>query len=473
MTAELSTYTYKRGYLKGPGLIVLAFATVFFPRILSTAGAPSAINFLHFAVVPLVFAVSLLKFRAQNRKASNVTQLLLLGLFLLLLSAAVSAILNAAGWANLALGYLLLAEPFLILAVVVYMPMDPDAVKWLRKWILIFGLSNLMIAIAQHFLIQAGLLQVTIMTIEDNVQGVFYLSGSGHVVSASVSMTFGLYFLASAKGIPLWLRGVVIAATQYQMLVSDAKQALLVFLGAWAVLIVVKLTDIKVFLQYLAGGILAYFAFRWALNNVPLFYAFNGWIRPGLYGPDGDATLFKVGAFPIIHSYYESILNWFWGLGPGHTVGRLGVWFLRDYASLLDPLGATSHPATAEAARFWGESEFSYLDSSLFSPLFGWIAVWGDFGLVGLGIYLFLWWVVWQYICQDDFSRFTVITVFIFGAIFTQMEEPGYMLTVTTLLGLRWQEIRIKEQLIMPRMARPPKHETGSVAESGHSQDRL
>lgn len=451
-TTELSAYTYKRGYLKGPGLIVFAFATVFFPRIISTAGAPSAINFMHFAVVPLVFIITLFKFRAQNRKASDVTQLLLLGLFLLLLSTAASAMLNSAGWVNLALGYLLLAEPFLILIAIVYMPMDADAVKWLRRWILIFGLSNLALAIAQHLLISVGLLRVTTMTVADNVQGVFYLSGAGHVVSASVSMTFGLYFLASAKGIPMWLRGAVVAATQYQMLVSDAKQALLVFLGAWAVFILVKLTDIKVFIQYLAGGVLAYYGFLWALKNVPLFYAFNGWIRPGLYGPDGDATVLKFGGFPIIVSYYDNALNWLWGLGPGHTVGRLGGWLLRDYDYLLLPLGATTHPARDAIGKLWGK--YGYLDSSFFSPMFGWIGIWGDFGLLGLGIYMFLWWIVWQYICQDDFSRFTVITVFIFGAVFTQMEEPGYMLTVTTLLGLRWQELRAKECLIMPRMAR-------------------
>lgn len=444
ITAELPAFTYKRGYLKGPGLIVVAFATVFFPRIIDSMGAPSAINFVHFAVVPLVFAITLFKFRPYSKQVSIITQLLLLGLFLLLLSVAASAILNSAGWVNLALGYLLLAEPFLILVAVVFMPMTSDEVAWLRKWILIFGFSNLAIAIAQHFLIQAGLLRVTTMTIEDNVQGVFYLSGAGHVVSASVSMTFGIYYLASAKGIPFWLRATVVAATQYQMLVSDAKQALLVFLGAWAVLIVVKLTDIKVFLQYLAGGVAAYYGFLWALNNVPLFRAFNGWIRPGLYGPDGDATVLKFGGFPIITSYYEHVLHWFLGLGPGHTVGRLGGWILKDYANLLFPLGATHHPASEAVGKLWGDS---YLNSSFFSPLFGWIGIWGDFGILGLGIYLFLWWVVWQYLCQDDFARFTVITVFIFGAIFTQMEEPGYMLTVTMLLGLRWRETQLSRLL--------------------------
>jgi hypothetical protein len=33
-----------------------------------------------------------------------------------------------------------------------------------------------------------------------------------------------------------------------------------------------------------------------------------------------------------------------------------------------------------------------------------------------------------------------VLTVFVFAFIFTQIEEPGYMLTVTLVIGLRWHE---------------------------------
>lgn len=442
MNQAVDISVQKRVQLRIPALIVFAFATVFFPRILESAGAPAAINFLHFAVVSLVFVLTFTKVRSKSGSGIWVAQLLLLGLFSLLLSMTISAFLNKAGLVNLFIGYMLLAEPFLLLAIIVYTPMTLRNVRWMRGWVLAFGASNVLLALAQKLLISIGVLRVTRMTVDDNIQGVFYLSGAGHVVSASVSLTFGLYFFAGAKNSPLWLRITVFFATVLQLLFADAKQTLLVFLAAWGILILVKLTDIRVAIQYIIGGILAFYSFLWALRNVPLFAAFNGWIRPGLYGPDGDATVLKLSGFPIIVSFYENFLNWLWGLGPGHTVGRLGGWLLKEYSSLLSPLGATTRPVSSQVGRVWEES---YLDSSFFSPLFGWIGIWGDFGLLGLGIYLFLWWTVWHFLCQDDFSKFVVITVFIFGFIFTQMEEPGYMLTVTTLIGLRWHELRAKE----------------------------
>ncbi|WP_448603747.1 hypothetical protein [Thermoleptolyngbya sp.] len=442
MNQAVNLSVQQRGQLRTPALIVFAFASVFFPRILESAGALAAINFLHFAIIPLVFVLTFTKIRSKGGQEIWIAQLLLLGLFSLLLSMAISAFLNKAGLVNLFIGYMLLAEPFLLLAAVVYTPMTLRNIRWMRSWILAFGFSNVLLALAQKLLITIGLLRVTRMTAADNIQGVFYLSGAGHVVSASVSLTFGLYYFASAKNSPLWLRATIVITTILQLLFADAKQTLLVFLAAWGVLILVKLTDIRVAIQYIISSILAFYSFLWALRNIPLFAAFNGWIRPGLYGPDGDATVLKLSGFPIIISFYENSLNWLWGLGPGHTVGRLGGWLLKEYSSLLNPLGATTRPVSSEVGRVWGES---YLDSSFFSPLFGWIGIWGDFGLLGLGIYLFLWWVVWSFLCQDDFSKFTVITVFIFGFIFTQMEEPGYMLTVTTLIGLRWHELQVKE----------------------------
>jgi hypothetical protein len=39
-----------------------------------------------------------------------------------------------------------------------------------------------------------------------------------------------------------------------------------------------------------------------------------------------------------------------------------------------------------------------------------------------------------------------ILSVLLFGLIFTQMEEPGYMLTVASLIGLRWQEIQLNKR---------------------------
>lgn len=111
---------------------------------------------------------------------------------------------------------------------------------------------------------------------------------------------------------------------------------------------------------------------------------------------------------------------------------------IRDYASLLNPLGATRHPVVSSVWSYWNGS---YLNSSFFSPFWGWAGVWGDVGFIGLGIYAGLWWLLWTRVCVDDLSRFLLLNVLVNGFIFTTMEEPGFMLAVAMLLGLRWHEL--------------------------------
>lgn len=112
---------------------------------------------------------------------------------------------------------------------------------------------------------------------------------------------------------------------------------------------------------------------------------------------------------------------------------------LPKYSGLLTPLGATLHPASEEV---WAAIEASWLGgkSSMFSPLFGWAGLWGDLGVVGLVTYFFVLWIVWSKICVDDFSKFLLLTICVTGLIFSQMQEPGFTLYITLLIGIKFQE---------------------------------
>lgn len=435
----------RSGYLlKSSVLLLIAFATAFFPRIIEAAGLPSIINFIHFAIVPLACGIVLIKTQARDKVQISVVKALLGALFLFLGFMLSSALLNSAGLINVAVDFLLLTEPFILLTAIVCVPFSPTSFKRFRTWILGFALTNLLLALAQKLLISAGILAVTRMTMEDNVQGVFYLSGGGHVPSAFVSLSFGLYYLFSAKLVPIWIRLAVMFAAFMQMLFADVKQSILVFLVSWVILILLRSSNIKTTLQYVIAAVIVIYAFYWCVQNLAAFAAFKTWIRPEIYGPDGDATVLKTAPFHIIPSYYTSFLNWFLGLGPGHTVGRLGGWMIKDYGSLLNPLGATSHPAS-EAV--WATWRGNYLDSSFFSPLWGWAGIWGDLGFCGLGAYLYIGFIVWRKLCLDDFSRVIVLTIIVNGFIFTQLEEPAYMLAMAALIGLRWHELYSQRQM--------------------------
>lgn len=440
MNKKLLYHKKDRGFIKSSTLLLIAFATVFFPRLLDSAGFPPIVNFIHFAIVPLASGVALLQTRTKNRNQISISKALLSGLTILLGVTTVSALVNNAGVINVFLEFMLLTEPFLFLLAIVCLPMDKTSFTQFRVWIIRFACFHIFLALAQKIFLDIGILRATTMSVvADNIQGVFYLSGGGHVVGASVSISFGIYYLASAKNSPLWLRVSVLLAAFLQLLFADAKQVLLVCLVSWFILIMINLKDIKATIQYLVAAIVLVCILLWCMQNLEIFRAFNTWIRPEIYGFDGEATRLKTASTWMISSYYKSPLNWFFGLGPGHTVGRLGGWMLPKYSNLLEPLDATIHPVSQE---IWDVVWASWLgpSSSMFSPFFGWAGVWGDLGLLGLGAYLYLSFLVWHKLCLNNLSRFFVLTVFVFAFIFSQLEEPGYMLFVASLIGMRWQQ---------------------------------
>jgi hypothetical protein len=418
-------------FIRSSVVVLWALGIAFFPRVVQALGMPSMVNFIHFAIVPLACLITVPQVRTQIRKLISLE--LFIGSLALLAVMIVSTFLNDAGLINLVVDYLLLVEPFLLLLAIVSIPVSLASLKRFQSWVFGFAWINLLFA-----LVQGPILRLNLQN-PDYVKGVFLNQGSGHVVGASVSMTFAIYYFAVAKR-PLWLRALVILAALVHTMFSDAKQVLAVFLAALLVLLFTRLKEVGQVLRYLIVALTFVGLLIWAANT----------IFPGLATWADIDTLMegyelKQSVVPIVSSYYHSPLNWWFGLGPGHTVGRLGGWMIREYADLLNPLGVTSSPATnavwkAVANHWLGDK------SSMYSPLFGWAGIWGDLGFLGLAAYLYLCGVVWVRLCWDDLSRFIVLTVVIFGLIFSQLEEPGYMLFVFALIALHWQEHQVQKE---------------------------
>ena len=55
--------------------------------------------------------------------------------------------------------------------------------------------------------------------------------------------------------------------------------------------------------------------------------------------------------------------------------------------------------------------------------------------------------LAWQNFGLDDFLKVNLLTVVIMGFIFTQMEEPGFMLSIVFMVGIPWQERQLKKQI--------------------------
>lgn len=433
-------------YFSNGLLFFIALSTVFYARIFcSVTGAPGDLVHLHLFVVPFVMVVAMATSKIRDYHQMQVAWVLFAGLFSLLTTLIASAFLNQAGLINAVLQFLLLAEPFMLLLIILCIPVNSERVSQFEKWIIWSSVANMILAFVQWPLLKTGMIEAGGLDHADGMAGVFFVSGAGNYVSATVSIFFSLYNLSYIKAGQLWLRWLTVGIAFYQLQLSDSKQLVISLLLGWFGIILANTKKIGKTIILLSIFLVFCVLFYWGIYNLEFLADFRNYLdKDGAYGPDGEATLIKTAPFRIIPTHYDSFLDWFFGLGPGHTVTRLGGWLLQENWDILEPLGATVHPASEEIRQAYYNSWIA-MESTVFSPMFGWAGIWGDLGLVGLGIYLTLYWITWRYLCFDDFSKYLLLTTMAFGFIFTQMEEPGYMLYTFAIIGFRWHKQRLKD----------------------------
>ncbi|MEA5573563.1 hypothetical protein [Calothrix sp. UHCC 0171] len=388
--------------------------------------------------------VAILTTRIKDRHQIHAVWSIVFALLFFLGIMVASAFVNNAGLVNVIINFLMLGEPFMFLLAIACVDFSIESLNKFRSWLIISALINLLLAIIQKFLLVAGRISAAPYDETDGVQGVFFISGAGGYISASVSVSVSIYCLLYLKTVPLWIRILAIIGTIYQIQIADTKQVILVSGLAWFAIALTKVQDINKFLIYATSIGLAIAAFWWAIHNLELFEVYAQWLtRDDINNSDSGGGLdVKIEGIRRVLSYYRSPLNWLLGLGPGHTLGRLGGWTISDMWSILSRLGATKHPLYDEMWSFIN-SNWIALSSTLYVPLFTWAGVWGDQGCLGVAAYLYLGFLVWKYFCIDDFCKFLILTVFIYGFFLTQVEEPGFMLSTVILIGLRWHEHRM------------------------------
>ncbi|MDR9403215.1 MAG: hypothetical protein RI580_07230 [Halothece sp. Uz-M2-17] len=443
LSVPQSTKQTKRLFFQNSFLFLTVLSITFYARIFcSVTGAPSVLIHAHLILVPLVCFITLITTKIRGKQQLQIIWLFLTALFWLFTVMIASCFLNEAGLINGIFQFLMLGEPFILLLIILCLPSQIQVIKSFKKWVIWSSFANMIFAFIQWPLLRAGMISAGGLDATDGMAGVFFVSGAGNYVSATISMYFGLYYLFYVKNSPLWLRWVTLGLAFFQLLLSDSKQVLFALIVGWFILIFVHIKDIQRTFAWIISFLISGFAFYWCTYNLEAFAAFKNYIdRDGIYAPDGAATLAKTAAFRIIPTYYESFWNGLLGLGPGHTVTRLGGWLLQENWNVFGPLGATIHPASGDVLSAYYNNWLA-MESTMFAPLFGWAGIWGDLGFIGLTVYLLLFIITWHYLCFDGFSKFLLLTVIAFGFIFTQMEEPGYMLYTFALIGLRWHERR-------------------------------
>ncbi len=385
-TAQIIPLKKRKGLLISNTLIIISiFVITFYTRIVtSLTPLPSSLNHAHLLLVPLASVIVIAKARTKNFEQVDLTWMLIGGIFLFFTIITASTLVNDAGIINLVFLFLMLCEPFILLVAIIFLPFSPETLQRYRNWIVGSSFANMLLAFIQWPLINSGILDAQGLDATDGMGGVFFVSGAGNYVSTTISLYFALYLLFFRKNYPLWLRLATLSGAFFQLMLSDSKQVLLAFFIGWIFLVLSEIKDIKKILTYVISAILLISVFYWCMHNLEAFAAFKNYAdKQGAYGPDGVATQIKLAPFRLIPTHYTSPLNLLFGLGPGHTVGRLGGWLLKENWSILGPLGATIHPVSGE---MWTETYNNWIamESTMFSPFFGWAGIWGDLGLAGL-----------------------------------------------------------------------------------------
>ena len=436
-------------YIGTTTLILFSFCSVFYSRIIcSLTGLPSILNFAHFGVVTVTFMVALLTAKTKERSQILLSRQILLGIAALFGVMVISAFINQAGILNVIFNFLILSEPFIFLLAIVCIPLSPISIKKIKNWLLASALINFLLAEIQKPLLTSGLLDGQGMDEVDGVQGVFFVSGAGGYVSAGISIIVALYIFFCFKKVPLWLKILSIVGAMHQLSIADTKQVLLFCFLAFLFLVLTKVNNLKKFLIYVTLIVLGISFFIWAAYNLEAFAVYGEWLSRDDINQDleNGGWAVKTTGIRMVLAHYRSPLNWFFGLGPGHTLGRLGGWSIMEYWHIFSRLGASQPPFYHEMWHFINGNWIA-LSTTLYVPLFSWAGIWGDLGWIGIAIYLYLGFVVWHWLCFDDFNKFLVLNVFSCGFVLTQMEEPGFMLFIAILIGLRWHEKRQRYQI--------------------------
>ena len=444
-SAKLASDRTNLAWTSNTNLIILAFCFVFYARILTTlTPIPSILTHAHFVVVPCVFVIALATTPTTDRNQLALVKTLLAGLFIFFMTNLASALWNGAGLINAIANFMMLGEPIMFIIAIVCIPMSGKSISRVQTWFIASAIINFVLAAVQKPLIDMGKLYANGFDGTDGCGGVFFVSGIGNYVSASVSIATAIYFLVNGKNFPLWARITALSAASWQLLFSDSKQLVLAYFIGWVLLIIFNFKDVGKTIKLLIGIVVTGLVFYWCVQNLTIFAPFTAWTtRSELYGENGDAWFTKFYSIRAILAEFDSIGNWLFGIGPGHGVSRLGAWFMQDYSFILAPLGATTTSIGIESREFINTFWLAK-GSSLFSPIFGWVGIWGDIGLVGLSAYLYLAYLVWRNFGLDNSLKVTLLATVVLGFIFTQIEEPGYMLSISLLLGLAWQKKRLK-----------------------------
>ena len=412
--------------------IALAVTLPWTSRLITTTGiAPRFLDFLDFPLVLIAFLFSGLRYLGETRVLPRSHARI--GRYLLLVTVAI-----VLSWAfndlsepqRLLGGWVLAAEPFLLLVAVTVAPMTDRERRRLLRLIATLLCGQLLFSGLQ----MAGGAET------DYVKGTLLEAGAGHHVSAG-GLLLG-FFLLSRLNVPRLVALGYGAAAVLTSIVADAKQVLFVVPLAVLVLAISgrrQQSATSLVGSVVAGAIMAVGS-AWAL----LSYQASETAIDFVGKSSGNETGKVAVVFALWSDLTQSVGTLLFGLGPGQSVSRFAFLTTPTLLKEGSPVyllglrasrGADYYNDIAFSGPFTGKSSFTSAQSSA-------MGIVGDYGIVGSLAFLLLIAAIFRALRRTPDRRLRSAalaswTLLIpLAIIFDWLEQPPFTLAVMLITGL-------------------------------------
>lgn len=401
--------------------IILLFL-VLLPRVFVAAGFPKVLVFLHFLITPILFV--LIFKRALNSLELRPILVLTLMLFLVILF---SMLINGSGIINMAISFLMITSPIMFLVMICSDDWSNKTIALFERIIFSFVVLHTLLSFFQYYILGFR---------DDDVEGVFMGMGAGGHMAGAISAISAVWLL-KFRWLNTKIKYTFVVASIMVVFLSDSKQVIAVLSASVLIYFFVsagsKYEKVKVVALFIVLVIILIILANTIAPSL-LVYLQDDKIIDGLEQ--------KLNVFPVILDFYEGWYSWLFGLGPGHSVSRLAT-MLPNYEFLVSSFGATSHEATW-VVLLVKESQYlsnSVSGSSMFALDFSLAGIWGDVGILGFLVFISIYAGVWRIAkLSDGYSQFLVVSLFVYGFVFTWLEEPAFMFFVMAYIGYARQK---------------------------------
>ena len=381
-------------------------------RLLTGIGLPTIINFLNFPLTILVFIFHAKKLRYVD---NTLIYLIVLLIFFIIFS----GLTNYSGIINISLQILLYVSFFLFFISLVSTVWSAESINFFKKGLTIIFIINILFSYYQIFF--QG-------KINDDVHGIAINLGTAAHLNGAICLISFLFFLFYYNKEKKLLSNFLAFSSLPIIFYSDAKQVLIVIVLSWITTLIVnfkfKGTYLKELLFLLLGLLIFYFILT--NNLLPL--------------RDYDNLMIGFGhKFDILNLISErsTLLQLFFGMGPGQTISRLATESYLYY-DLLKKFGFihSNFTSTLLAIDFFNNK---ISGSSFFSMKFTFVGIFGDIGIFGLLSYLLVLLRIYKVYCLNQIQKFILISFIYYGLTFNWLEEPLFMIFYLSFIGFLWQ----------------------------------